>query len=61
MGEALLSGALRAGLPRGGVLVVDRDQDRAQQVATRHSVAVSSVTDAATSAGTLVVAVKPVT
>jgi pyrroline-5-carboxylate reductase len=59
MGEALLSGLLRAGRPPSELLVADRSADRAAEVGERHGVRVAGVADAAEGAGTLLIAVKP--
>ena len=59
MGEALISGLLRAGRPPSGVVAVVRRPERAEQLRTAYGVAVLSAAEAAKSAGTLIIAVKP--
>jgi pyrroline-5-carboxylate reductase len=59
MGEALLSGLLRAGRPASEVAAVERVAERGAEVAARYGVAVISPAEAAKTADTLVVAVKP--
>jgi pyrroline-5-carboxylate reductase len=59
MGEALLSGLLRAGRSPGDVAVVVRRPARAQELTEVYGVTAVSAADAAKQASTLVVAVKP--
>ena len=59
MGEAVLSGLLRAGRPPSEVAVVVRRQARADELRAAYGVPVVSAQEAVKSAGTLVVAVKP--
>jgi pyrroline-5-carboxylate reductase len=59
MGEALLSGLLRAGRPPSEVAVVVRRQARADELRAAYGVPVVSAEEAAKNASTLVVAVKP--
>jgi pyrroline-5-carboxylate reductase len=59
MGEALISGLLRAGRPPSGVVAVVRRPERAEQLRTAYGVAVLSAADAAKSADTLIITVKP--
>jgi pyrroline-5-carboxylate reductase len=59
MGEALLSGLLRAGWPPAEVAAVERVPERAEQVHAAHGVPVLGVAEAAAQADTLVIAVKP--
>ena len=59
MGEALLSGLLRAGRPPAEVAAVVRRPARADELRAAHGVAVLSVAEAAKQADTLVIAVKP--
>jgi pyrroline-5-carboxylate reductase len=59
MGEALLSGLVRAGRPSSELAVVVRRPGRGEELARRYGVAVLSAADAAKGADTLVVAVKP--
>jgi len=59
MGEALLSGLVRAGRPAAEVAVVVRRSERGEELNARYGVPVVSAEEAAKSADTLVVAVKP--
>jgi pyrroline-5-carboxylate reductase len=59
MGEALISGLLRAGRSPSDVVVVVRRSARADQLRETYGVAALSVAEAAKSAETLVIAVKP--
>jgi pyrroline-5-carboxylate reductase len=59
MGEALLSGLLRAGRPAGDVTAVARRESRAAELRDTYGVSVVSATEAAKNAETLIVAVKP--
>jgi pyrroline-5-carboxylate reductase len=59
MGEALLSGLLRAGRPADEVAAVVRRPARAQELRALHGVPVLTVAEAAKQADTLVIAVKP--
>jgi pyrroline-5-carboxylate reductase len=59
MGEALLSGLLRAGRPPSGVAVVVRREARAAELRTAYGVPVLSAEEAAKTASTLVITVKP--
>jgi pyrroline-5-carboxylate reductase len=59
MGEALLSGLVRAGRPPGEVAVVVRRPDRGTELRAQYGVQVLTAPEAAKSAATLVVAVKP--
>ena len=59
MGEALLSGLLRAGHPPAEVLAVARRADRAAELRERYGVQTPSAAEAAKTAETLVLAVKP--
>jgi pyrroline-5-carboxylate reductase len=59
MGEALLSGLLKAGWPAADVAAVVRRPARAQELRSGYGVPVLSVAEATKQAGTLVVAVKP--
>ncbi|WP_454561206.1 pyrroline-5-carboxylate reductase [Mycobacterium haemophilum] len=59
IGEALLSGLLRAGRQVKDLVVAERMPDRAQYLADTYSVLVTSVTDAVENATFVVVAVKP--
>jgi pyrroline-5-carboxylate reductase len=59
MGEALLSGLLRAGRPPGDLLVTARRSDRGAELTERYGVAAVKNTEAAAVADTLVLCVKP--
>ncbi|MGV0740826.1 pyrroline-5-carboxylate reductase [Mycolicibacterium sp. XJ870] len=59
MGEALLSGLLRAGRQVKDMVVAEKYPDRAKFLAEKYSVLVTSVADAAENATYVVVAVKP--
>jgi pyrroline-5-carboxylate reductase len=59
MGEALLSGLLRAGRPASDVAVVVRREARGDELRAAYGVPVVTAEEAAKSAATLVVAVKP--
>ena len=58
MGEALLSGLLRAGTSPSGVVVTARRDDRVKSLRSRYGVEVASNTEAAR-ADTVLIAVKP--
>ena len=59
IGEALLSGLLRAGRQVKDLVVAEKNPDRARQLAETYSVLVTSVADAAENATYVVLAVKP--
>jgi pyrroline-5-carboxylate reductase len=59
MGEALLSGLLRAGRPAAEVAAVVRRPGRAEELRAAHGVQVMSVAEAAEKADTLIITVKP--
>jgi pyrroline-5-carboxylate reductase len=59
MGEALLSGLLRAGRPPSAVVAAVRREDRAAELRARYGVQVMEAAEAAKLADTLVLAVKP--
>jgi pyrroline-5-carboxylate reductase len=59
MGEALLSGMLRAGVAPSGVIAAVRRVDRAQSLRDSYGIDVVSAAQAATLAETLVITVKP--
>jgi pyrroline-5-carboxylate reductase len=59
MGEALLSGLLRAGRQVKDLVVAEKHPDRAKYLAEKYSVLVTSVADAADNAAYIIVAVKP--
>ncbi|MGW4421800.1 pyrroline-5-carboxylate reductase [Streptosporangium sp. NPDC004631] len=59
MGEALLSGLLRAGFEPGDVLVTARRPERAADLGERYGVRVVSNAEAAKGAETIILAVKP--
>jgi pyrroline-5-carboxylate reductase len=59
MGEALLSGLVRAGRAPTGIVAAVRRPQRAAELADRYGVQVTSAADAAKAADTLVLTVKP--
>jgi pyrroline-5-carboxylate reductase len=59
MGEALMSGLLRAGFTHEQIMVTARREERALGLRERYGVRVASNVEAATAADTLVLAVKP--
>jgi pyrroline-5-carboxylate reductase len=59
MGEALLSGLLRAGFDVSQVMATVRRKERGEALAQRYGVRVVSNVEAAKTAGTLILAVKP--
>jgi pyrroline-5-carboxylate reductase len=59
LGEALLSGMLRAGLAPTDAAVVVRRAERGDQLAAAHGVHVMSALEAAEFADVLLIAVKP--
>ena len=59
IGEALLSGLLRAGKQVKDMVVAERDTDRAKYLSETYSVLVTTVDDAAENAKFVIVAVKP--
>ena len=59
IGEALLSGLLRAGRQVKDLVVAERIPERARYLAETYSVLVASVTDAVQNATFVIVAVKP--
>ncbi|GAA2745157.1 MULTISPECIES: pyrroline-5-carboxylate reductase [Kitasatospora] len=59
IGEALLSGLLRAGKAPGDVMVTARRTERAEELTARYGVTAVSNADAAKLADTLILAVKP--
>ncbi|MGO8853446.1 MAG: pyrroline-5-carboxylate reductase [Mycobacterium sp.] len=59
IGEALLSGLLRAGRQVKDLVVAERTPERAKYLADTYSVLVTSVADAVDNASVVVVAVKP--
>jgi pyrroline-5-carboxylate reductase len=59
MGEALLSGLLRAGRQVKDLVVAEKIPDRAKYLSEKYSVLVTSVSDAAENATYVIVAVKP--
>ncbi|HET9877181.1 MAG TPA: pyrroline-5-carboxylate reductase [Mycobacterium sp.] len=59
MGEALLSGFLRAGRPVKDLVVAEKVADRARYLSDTHSVLVTSVADAVENASIVIIAVKP--
>ena len=59
MGEALLSGLLRAGRSPTAVVAAVRREDRGAELRERYGIQVTDAASAAKLAGTLVLAVKP--
>ncbi len=59
MGEALLSGLLRAGRPVKDLVVAERSAERARYLSAAYSVLVTSVADAIENAAVVIIAVKP--
>lgn len=59
MGEALLSGLLRAGTPATELVAAVRDPERGQALRERHGVQVGDAVAATRAASTLILAVKP--
>ena len=59
MGEALLSGLLRAGRPAADLLFTERHPERSKMLEERYDVTGVSSAEAAESADTLLIAVKP--
>lgn len=59
MGEALLSGLLRAGVEAGEIVATARREERARSLAERYGVRMVSNAEAAKTADTLILAVKP--
>ena len=59
MGEALLSGFLRAGRPVKDVVVAERVAEKARYLSEIYSVLVTSVADAVETAAIVIIAVKP--
>jgi pyrroline-5-carboxylate reductase len=59
MGEALISGLLRAGYAPSGVIAVVRRADRADELRTGYGIAVLPAAEAAKNVDTLIIAVKP--
>jgi pyrroline-5-carboxylate reductase len=59
MGEALISGLLRAGRAPSGVAAVVRRPERAEHLRAAYGIAVLSAAEAAKNADTLIISVKP--
>ena len=59
MGEALLSGMVRAGRPTSDLVVTTHESGRADTLRERYGVEISDNATAVKSAGTIVIAVKP--
>src|SRR5260370_31573922 len=59
MGEALLSGLLRAGRPPSALVAAVRREDRGAELQERYGIQVTDAVSAAKLAGTLVLTVKP--
>lgn len=60
MGEALLAGLLRSGRQVKDVVVAEKRPERAEYIAQRYSVRVTSIGDAVEHAAVVIIAVKPV-
>ena len=59
MGEALLSGMVRAGRPASSIVVTSHDEERAAVLRERYGVEVTDNVSAVKGAATIVIAVKP--
>ena len=59
MGEALLSGMLRAGVPQAHVIAAARRPERAKELRDAHGIEVLSAAEVAGRADTLIITVKP--
>jgi pyrroline-5-carboxylate reductase len=59
LGEALLSGLLRSGLPAGDVLAAERHAERAAEIAGRYGVATPTPEEATAKADVVLLVVKP--
>jgi pyrroline-5-carboxylate reductase len=59
MGEALLSGMLRAGVPQAGVIAAARRPERVSQLRKAYGIEVLSAAEVAGRADTLIITVKP--
>ena len=59
MGETLLSGLLRAGVPKSDLLIADRRIERSAEVTKEHGVANGTNQEVAAKADTVVLVVKP--
>src|SRR5579859_5384274 len=59
MGEALLSGMLRAGIAPSGVIAAARREERARALAEAYGIEVVSAAEATERSDTLVLTVKP--
>jgi pyrroline-5-carboxylate reductase len=59
MGETLVSGLLRAGWSAGDIVITERREDRAAELAGRYGVAVGTNPEAVAGASTVVMVVKP--
>jgi pyrroline-5-carboxylate reductase len=59
MGEAILAGLIRSGRPADGIVVVEKRQERAAELAERYAVRVVADVVAAADADTVALAVKP--
>jgi pyrroline-5-carboxylate reductase len=59
MGEALLSGLLRAGHAPGSVVAIERNEGRAAQISAAHGISVVADAEVCRRAATLIIAVKP--
>lgn len=59
MGEALLSGLIRAGQQPGQIVIADLSADRQRQIAEKYGVQVGTAAQAVADATSIVIAVKP--
>ena len=59
MGEAILSGMLKAGTPVGDIVVVEAIPERCSELRTKYGVTISELADGVAVADTVIVAVKP--
>jgi pyrroline-5-carboxylate reductase len=59
MGETLLSGLLRAGVPKSELLIADRRIERSAEVTEKHGVANGTNQEVSAKADTVVLVVKP--
>lgn len=59
MGEALLSGLLRAGWASNDIVITDRRSERCQEILEKYGVRAASNSEAVSTAATVVIVVKP--
>ena len=59
LGETMLAGMLRAGIPVESIVVCERRDERAQELRDRHGVAVVPIGEAVATADTVLLVVKP--